>query len=137
MPLQLEIVTPEAKVYDESVDSVTLPTVEGEVGILPGHIPLLASLQPGEIQLTSGGTTENLAIDKGFAQILGDKVSVLTEGAINVEQIDLSAIKDARVRAEQALADAEKMGMDPAEVERLEAIVRFSIAQRLSKQRRL
>ena len=137
MPLQLEIVTPEAKVYDESVDSVTLPTVEGEVGILPGHIPLLASLQPGEIQLTSGGTTENLAIDKGFAQILGDKVSVLTEGAINVEQIDLSSIKDARVRAEQALADAEKKGMDPAEVERLEAIVRFSIAQRLAKQRRL
>jgi len=119
------------------VDSVTLPTVEGEVGILPGHIPLLASLQPGEIQLTSDGTTENLAIDKGFAQILGDKVSVLTEGAINVEQIDLSAIKDARVRAEQALADAEKMGMDPAEVERLETIVRFSIAQRLAKQRRL
>ncbi len=137
MPLQLEIVTPEEKVYDESVDSVTLPTVEGEVGILPGHIPLLASLRPGEIHLTSGGTTENLAIDKGFAQILGDKVSVLTEGAINVEQIDLSAITDARVRAEQALADAEKKGMDPAEVERLEAIVRFSIAQRLSKQRRL
>lgn len=137
MPLQLEIVTPEEKVYDESVDSVTLPTVQGEIGILPGHIPLLTSLQPGEIQLTSGGKTENLTIDKGFAQILGDKVSVLTEGAINVEQIDLSAIKDARLRAEQALADAEKFGMDPAEVERLEAIVRFSIAQRLSKQRRL
>jgi len=137
MPLQLEIVTPEEKVYDESVDSVTLPTVQGEIGILPGHIPLLTSLQPGEIQLISGGKTENLTIDKGFAQILGDKVSVLTEGAINVEQIDLSAIKDARLRAEQALADAEKIGMDPAEVERLEAIVRFSIAQRLSKQRRL
>ena len=137
MPLQLEIVTPEEKVYDESVDSVTLPTVQGEIGILPGHIPLLTSLQPGEIQLISGGKTENLTIDKGFAQILGDKVSVLTEGAINVEQIDLSAIKDARLRAEQALADAEKFGMDPAEVERLEAIVRFSIAQRLSKQRRL
>ncbi len=137
MPLQLEIVTPEKKVYDESVDYVTLSTVQGEIGILPGHIPLLASLQPGEIQLTSGGKTENLAIDKGFAQILGDKVSVLTEGAINVEQIDLSAIKDARLRAEQALADAEKIGMDPAEVERLEAIVRFSIAQRLAKQRRL
>lgn len=137
MPLQLEIVTPDAKVYDESVDSVTLPTVQGEIGILPGHIPLLASLQPGEIQLTSGGTSENLAIDKGFVQILGDKVSVLTEGAINVEQIDLSAIKDARLRAEKALTEAEKMGMDPAEVERLEAIVRFSIAQRLVKQRRL
>jgi len=137
MPLQLKIVTPEEKVYDESVDSVTLPTVQGEIGILPGHIPLLTSLQPGEIQLTSGGTTENLAIDKGFAQILGDKVSVLTEGAINVEQIDLSAIEDARTRAEQALAEAVEKGMDPAEVEQLEAVARFSIAQELAKQKRL
>ena len=136
MPIQLEIVTPEEKVYDETVDSVTLPTVQGEIGILPGHIPLLAGLQPGEIQLTAGGNTENLAIDKGFAQILGDKVSVLTEGAINVEQIDLSAITDARSRAEKALAEAAKMGMDPAEVERLETIVRFSIIQRLAKERR-
>ncbi len=137
MPLQLEIVTPEEKVYDESVDSVTLPTVQGEIGILPGHIPLLTSLQPGEIQLTSRGTTENLAIDKGFAQVFGDKVSVLTEGAINFEQIDLSAIADARTRAEQALAEAAEKGMDPAEVEQLEAIVRFSIIQRLAKQKRL
>ena len=136
MPIQLEIVTPEEKVYDETVDYVTLPTVQGEIGILPGHIPLLAGLQPGEIKLTAGGNTENLAIDKGFGQILGDKVSVLTEGAINVEQIDLSAITDARSRAEKALAEAAKMGMDPAEVERLETIVRFSIIQRLAKERR-
>ena len=92
MPLILEIVTPEEIVYSETVDSVVLPGVEGEAGILPGHIPLLTMLKPGELIVTKGGEKIVLAVDKGFAQVLGDKVSVLAEGAIDIKEIDLTAV---------------------------------------------
>lgn len=136
MSLTLEIVTPEKKVYSDEVDSVVLPTTEGDAGILAGHIPLLAMLHPGELTVTASGKTEYLAVDKGFAQVFGDKVSVLTEGAINVEEIDISAVEEAQARAEQALAEAVNSGKDPAEIEQLETVVRFSIAQKLAKERR-
>ena len=132
----LEIVTPEEKVYSEQVESVVLPTVEGEVGILPGHIPLLTMLDPGELQIAADGKIESLAVDKGFARVYGDKVSVLTEAAINVEEIDLSEVEKAQQRAEKALEEAEKEGMDPAEIERLESLVRFSLQQKLLKRKR-
>ena len=137
MSLLLEIVTPEKKAYSGGADSVVLPTVEGEIGVLPGHIPILTMLNPGELVVSADGKIEYLAVDKGFAQIYGDKVSVLTESAINIEEIDLSAVEEAQARAEAALEEAEKSGMDPAEVEKLETIVRFSLAQKLAKQKRL
>ena len=137
MSLLLEIVTPESKVYSDQVDSVVVPTVEGELGILPGHIPILAMLNPGELVVSSGGKTEYLAVDKGFAQVLGDKVSILTDGAINIEEIDLAAVEEAHLRAEKALAEAETSTIDPVELEKLETIVRFSVAQKLAKQKRL
>ncbi len=132
----LEIVTPEKKVYSEQVESVVLPTVEGEVGILPGHIPLLTMLDLGELQVAAKGKVESLAVDKGFAQVYGDKVSVLTEAAIDVEEIDLSEVEKAQERAEKALEEAEKEGMDPAEIEQLENLVRFSLQQKLLKRKR-
>ena len=136
MSLLLEIVTPEKVVFSDKADSVVLPTTEGDVGVLSGHIPLLTTLAPGELQVITEGRTESLTVDKGFAQVLGDKVSVLTEGAIDVESIDLSAVEDAQLRAEKALAEAAKQKMDPAEIEQLETIVRFSLAQKMAKERR-
>jgi F-type H+-transporting ATPase subunit epsilon len=136
MSLLLEIVTPEKVVFSDKADSVVLPTTEGDVGVLSGHIPLLTTLTPGELQVITEGRTEYLTVDKGFAQVLGDKVSVLTEGAIDVEEIDLSAVEDAQLRAEKALAEAAKQKMDPAEIEQLETIVRFSLAQKMAKEKR-
>ena len=72
MLLLLEIVTPEKKVYSGNADSVVLPTVEGEIGVLPGHIPILTMLDPGELEVSVGVKIEYLAVDKGFAQIYGD-----------------------------------------------------------------
>ena len=77
MSLTLEIVTPEAKVYSDTIDSVVIPTVEGEIGILPGHIPLLTQIDSGELRVSKGTTTLWLAIGGGFAQIDGDTVRVL------------------------------------------------------------
>ena len=135
MHLSFEIVTPTGIVYQaENVNSVTLPTTAGELGILPGHIPLTAEVEPGEIDVeTSAGTTK-LAVDKGYARVLADRVSVLAEAAIDVKAIDLSAVEDAQRRAEAALEAARhQKEIDPAELERLEAVARFAIAQKLVK----
>ena len=136
MPLLLEIVTPDKKVYSAEVDLVLMPTTEGEVGILPSHMPLLTQLAPGKLTISQNNKREHLAVDKGFVQVIGNKVSVLTEGAINIEEIDLSAVEDAQKRAEKALADAAAEDKDPAEIEQLERIVRFSLAQKLAKNKR-
>ena len=134
MALTLEIVTPEARVFSETIDSVVIPTVEGEIGILPGHIPLLTQVDSGELRVTKGSSTYHLAVGRGFAEIEGDRVSVLAESAISEEKIDESLVEKAKQRAEEALASKE--GLDPNEVERLEGIVRFSIAQLGVKRRR-
>jgi len=132
--MKLEIVTPEARVYEEEVDSVVLPTTTGEVGILPGHIPLMTELEPGQLQAARSGQTELLAVSKGFAQVVGDKISVLAEGAIDIEQIDPEEIEAAQLRAQEEL---EKLGdADPEEVERLETTIQFYSLQRLLKKRR-
>lgn len=134
MPLTLEIVTPEARVYSDTIETVVIPTVEGEIGILPGHIPLLTQVEAGELRVTKNGRMEYLAVGNGFAEIDGDKVSVLTESAIDEAKIDEDAVAKAQARAEEALRTRESM--DPAEVERLEGVVRFSIAQLGVKRRR-
>src|SRR5581483_3915275 len=103
MPLTLEIVTPEAQVYSDTIDSVVIPTVEGEVGILPGHIPLLTQVDYGELRVTKGNTTQFLVVGGGFAQIAADKISVLAESAITEEKIDEHAVETAMKRAQEAL----------------------------------
>jgi F-type H+-transporting ATPase subunit epsilon len=134
MPLTLEIVTPEARVYSESVDTVVIPTVEGEVGILPGHVPLVTQVGAGELRVTKGGATLLLVVGGGFAQVTGEKVSILADSAIQEEKIDENAVADAMKRAEDALKAKETLA--PAEVERLEGVVRFSVAQLGVKRRR-
>ena len=127
MPLTLDIVTPEARVYSDTVETVVIPTTSGEIGVLPGHIPLLTEIDLGELRVTKDGHTTTLAVSGGFAQIIGDKVSVLAEGAIALETIDEHAVEAAMKRAEEALKGKESL--EPAEIERLEAVVRFSVAQ--------
>jgi F-type H+-transporting ATPase subunit epsilon len=134
MPLTLEIVTPEARVYSDSIDGVVIPTVDGEIGVLPGHIPLLTQVDHGELRVTKGATTVLLAVSGGFAQISGDKVSVLAESAITEEKIDEAAAENAMKRAEEELRQQETL--PPAEIERLEGIVRFAVAQLALRRRR-
>jgi F-type H+-transporting ATPase subunit epsilon len=127
MPLILEIVTPEERVYSDTVDTVVIPTLGGEIGVLPGHIPLLTQVADGELRVTKHGETKGLVVGRGFAQIEGDRVKVLAEFAIHEAQIDETAAEKAIARAEQALKGREKL--DPAEVEYLENLLRFSVAQ--------
>lgn len=134
MALTLEIVTPEGRVFSDTVDTVVLPTSMGEVGILPGHVPLLTELAAGELRVMRGSEAESIACGSGFAEVDGDKVSVLAEQAINVAAIDESAVEKAIARAQEALRNRDKLPAD--ELERLEGVMRFAYAQLDLKRRR-
>jgi len=134
MALTLEIVTPEARVFSDTIDTVVIPTIDGEIGILPGHIPLLTQVQDGELRVTKGTVVSFLAVGGGFAQVSGDKVSILAERAITEDKIDEKAVENAMQRAEQAIKEAKDM--DPAEFEHLQNMVRFSGTQLALKRRR-
>jgi F-type H+-transporting ATPase subunit epsilon len=134
MALTLEIVTPEGRVYSDTVDTVVLPTSTGEIGILPGHVPLLTELAAGELRVMRGGAVESIACGSGFAEIDGDKVSVLAEQAINVAAIDERAVEKAIARAQEALKN--RQGLPDDELERLEGVMRFAYAQLDLKRRR-
>ncbi len=101
--LKLEIVTPERKVFDEAVDSVTVPTATGEVGILPNHAPLISSLKPGILSYINKGTTERMVISGGFIEVSSNKVSILADVAENSDEIDTEAARIEREEAEKVL----------------------------------
>lgn len=134
MALTLEIVTPEARVFSDTIETVVIPTVEGEIGILPGHIPLLTQVGAGELRVTRNGKVENLAVGGGFAEIEGDRVSILAERAITEDKIDADAVEQAMKRAEESLRNSSKLPAE--EVEKLEGFVRFAVAQLYVKRRR-
>ncbi len=134
--LTLEIITPDDKVLETKAEQIVLPTESGETGILSGHVPMVTKIVAGELRLINKGQTEFVAVDRGFAKILGDTVSVLTEAAIDVKDIDLSELDAAQARAEEALRVAESKGFEKEDLANLESNVRYLIAQKLAKGRR-
>jgi len=123
--LKLEIVTPEAKTYSEDVEMVTLPGVEGEMGIYPQHVPLMTQLAPGEITVRKNGQDFYLAVGDGFVEVTGERVAVLTDMAMPFDQIDEVKVEEARKRAEARLA--EKLSDDES------AVVQASLANALAQ----
>jgi F-type H+-transporting ATPase subunit epsilon len=101
--LRLEIVTPEQTAYSEDVEMVTLPGSEGELGVFPNHVPLLTVLKPGELRVVREGKASSLAVGEGFIEITADRVSVLTDVALEAERIDESAAEEAVARAQAAM----------------------------------
>ncbi|MEO0453038.1 MAG: ATP synthase F1 subunit epsilon [Verrucomicrobiota bacterium] len=133
MPIQLEIVTPEKRAYDETVDSVVIPGIQGELGALAGHEPLMTLIQPGELRVLKEGKTEHLAVGEGFAEVTLSKVSVLTDMALNEDDIDETQVEEALKRAQDALAEKED-GSEEASL--LMATIQKSMAQLQVKRRR-
>lgn len=136
MSLTLEIVTPDRRAYTGEADSVTLPTALGSIGILKGHLPITSIIEAGEVVVVLNGKTSRLAVDKGFVRVVSDKVSVVTEAAIDETKIDLKAIDQAEERARQAVEAARgQKEIDPAEIAKIEQILRFAAVQRMVKGR--
>ena len=118
MPLQLEIVTAERMVFkDDNVDMVVAPSVDGQVGILPSHAPLLTVLQVGELRVLKGNDEQSIVIAGGFMEVLNNKVTILADAAERSEEIDVASAEEARHRAEQTLANKGQAGGDLAAAE--------------------
>ena len=130
--LKLEIVTPETTAYSEDVDMVTLPGSEGELGVYPNHVPLLTTLNPGELRVLKGGKESFLAIGEGFVEITGSSVSVLTDMALAPAVIDESAAEAAVARAQAAM----KEDLGKEECAAVTASLQKALAQLHVKRRR-
>ncbi len=133
LTFKLEIVTPDAKAYSEDVDMVTLPGVEGEMGIYPGHVPLLTELVPGEITVRKDGRDYFIAVGEGFVEITADRIAVMTDMALRAENIDEAKAEEARKRAENRLAEH----LDDEEAAIANAALAHSLAQLKVKRRQL
>ena len=132
MPLLLEIVTPERLVYSDYVDSVQVPGIEGELGILPHHAPLVSMLGMGELRIRKGGSEESFAIFGGFLQVRPDKVVVMAETADLASEIDLERAQEARRQAEKALETGyhETADLVAARAALQQALLRIRVAER-------
>ena len=129
--LQLEIVTPDATVYSEAVDMVTLPAVEGQMGVLPQHVRLMTQLVPGELIVSKDGHEDFLAVGEGLVEVTNDRVSIVTNMAVSVENIDEAVAEEARQRAAARLR--EKLSSE--ELASVNASLARSLAQLQVKRR--
>ena len=130
--LKLEIVTPDGVAYSEDVDMVTFTAVEGELGILPGHTPIMTQLEPGEMIVLRGGREECLALGGGLVAVTGKLVAILTDMAIAADKIDEAKAEEARQRAAARLQEK----ISDEEVASVNASLARSLAQLRVKRHR-
>lgn len=129
--MRLDIVTPEKLVFSDEIDSVLVPGSEGEMGILPAHAPIISVLSPGELRYKKGGEESSLAIGTGFVEVSKDRVSVVTDMALGIGEIDEAAVEKAIESAQKALAAK----ILPEEVVAANLVLQKSLAQLNVKRR--
>ena len=133
MPLKLEIVSPERRVYDDEVDMVIVPGRNGQLGILPHHTPLISSLGVGELRIKRGGAEESMLISGGFVEVRPDRVIVLADLAEHSDEIDEARAVEARKRAEAELEGTK----DPVDIARVRAALQTALMrERIATRRR-
>jgi F-type H+-transporting ATPase subunit epsilon len=129
--LALEIVTPDRSIIHDKVDEVEVPGADGYFGVLPGHTPLLASLQVGQLWYRKGGEKFYLSVAFGFAEVLPDRVTVLAQIAERAEEIDIERAQAERVKAEHELAARGlDLDLERARISLLKAMTRLQVANR-------
>jgi F-type H+-transporting ATPase subunit epsilon len=116
--LKLEIVTPEKRVLDAEVESVTIPTASGEAGLLANHAPIVSAVKPGILSYTLKGAVERMVVAGGFVEMNNNKVSVLTDSAETATEIDIEAARAEREAAERELAANASSAIELTEVTR-------------------
>ena len=133
MPLQLEVVSPERRVFTDEVDMVIVPGRNGQLGILPRHTPLISSLGVGELRIKKGGTEQSMLISGGFVEVRPDKVIIMADLAEHSDEIDEARAADARKRAEAELESAR----DPVDIARVRAALQTALMrERIATRRR-
>jgi F-type H+-transporting ATPase subunit epsilon len=129
--LKVNIVTPDGPVYDSEVEMVSTKAQSGELGILPGHIPMVAPLQIGAVRLKKGGNTELVAVSGGFLEIRPEQVTILAQSAETAEAIDVQRAKEAKGRAESRMqAQQEDVDFRRAELALKRAMNRINVSER-------
>ncbi|HKM68161.1 MAG TPA: F0F1 ATP synthase subunit epsilon [Candidatus Acidoferrum sp.] len=131
--IQLIVVTPERQLLRETVVEVEIPGLEGQLGILPGHAPLMTELGIGELSYRTSAASKPvvLAVIRGFAEVLPDRVTVLAETAERAEEIDLKRAEEAKARAERRLATGDtNMDWDRASIALQRSVIRIQIARK-------
>jgi F-type H+-transporting ATPase subunit epsilon len=135
--IKLEIVTAEKLVYSEEVDEVIAPGIDGELGILPHHAPLMTMLQPGMLTVKKDGDEINMAVSGGFMEVRPERIIILADTAERAEEIDIARAEEARQRAEQARAGA-PAGAEAAlaaEASLKRSLIRLKVAQRRRREK--
>lgn len=130
--LRLEIITPQEIAFSEDVQMVTLPAVDGQIGVYPHHARVITQIEPGEIIVHQNGQDRSLAVGEGLVEIAGDHVAIVTDMAIPAEKIDEAKVEEARARAEARLREK----ISDEEVATVNASLARSLAQLQIKRRR-
>jgi F-type H+-transporting ATPase subunit epsilon len=130
--LKLDIVTPQGIVVSEAVEMVTIPAIEGEMGVYPQHMRVITQLVPGELIVTKNGEQQSLAVGEGLVDVGSDRVSIVTDMAIRAERIDEAQVEEARARAAARLSET----ISDEEVASVNASLARSLAQLQVKRRR-
>ena len=131
--IELVVVTPERQLARESVVEVTIPGLEGALGVLPGHAPLMTELGIGELSYRTGTSSEpiSLSVIRGFAEVLADHVTVLAETAERAEEIDVARAEAAKARAEKRLASNDtNIDWDRAGIALQRSLIRIQVAKK-------
>lgn len=131
MKLHVEIITPERVVISQEADLVTLPALEGEITVLPEHIPLFTQINAGVVRILNDKTENNLAIQGGFLEVVQDRIKVLTNFAVRDSEVEMAKVEAAKKRAEQILAEkktSEDLIMAQAELQR--SLLQLKVASR-------
>lgn len=132
--LHLEIITPEKVVYTDDVDMVVAPGAEGDLGILPGHIPLFTKVKPGEIMIRKGSGDSYLAVTGGFLEVLNDNVNILADYAIRAEEVAVAQAEEAKKRAEKLMEErSTRQDFALAQAELQKAILELKVARKRRK----
>jgi F-type H+-transporting ATPase subunit epsilon len=136
-PIRLDIVTAEQSVYSEEVDMIIAPGVQGQLGILPHHAPLMTMIEPGELIVKKGGEELYMAVSGGFLEVRPDRVIVLADSAERAEEIDIARAEEAKKRAEKRLEEKYVPEVDAARAEAAlrRSLIRLKIAERRRKRR--
>ncbi len=135
--IKLEIVTAERSVFSEDVDIIIAPGIEGELGILPRHAPLMTALQAGELRARKGSEEYSMCISGGFLEVRPDRVIILADACERAEEIDIERAEEAKRRAEKRLTEKYVPEVDAARAEAAmrRALLRLKVAERRRKKR--
>ena len=137
--IRLDVVTAERAIFSEDVDAVIVPAIQGQLGILPHHAPLMTTLQSGELLVKKDGEEISLSVTGGFLEVRPDRVVVLADVAERADEIDVARAEEAKRRAEKLLAERGAIGVDAASCEASlhRAITRLAVAEKVRRKKNL